>query len=192
MADNTNDVLMKVLDKGTTFPAENRTNFTTAADALAAGFTAGCFFELQSFGYSVGSAMALSKKAETSPASDAGAPATSAGKVKSDFVDIQPVSFTRTFDIASIAMFKALVASQTLDCVTVVKRKAAGAKSAGKIFLRIDFNKVLLTDLKWAEEGETVLETGSFIYREMAIQYRPQREDGSLGAVIPASWKMPS
>jgi len=180
VAHNGNDVL----NKGSPFQAESRTEFVKAPDVLRLGFKAGYFFELQDFNYSVGSQMALAKKDE-----DPDAPV---AKPKSDFVDIQPVGFTRIFDMASIALFTALVASQTLDSVTVVKRKAAGSKNAGEIYLRLDFNKVLLTSLDWSEKQDAVTEVGSFIYRELEVQYRPQRPDGTLGAIIPSSWRMAS
>lgn len=190
MAENSNDVLMKVVNKGVAFAAENRTEFAGTMDSLRVGFSVGHFFELQTFDYSVGSVTASPRTKVEDPANSAVvAPVT---KRKSDFVDIQPVGFSRLFDMASTALFTALIASQTLDSVTVVKRKAAGTMNGGEIYLRLDFNKVLLTELKWKESAEFVVETGSFIYRELDIQYRPQRADGSLGAVIPSSWKTPS
>ncbi len=192
MAEFSNDVLMKIVNKGVALTTESRTEFAKTMDSLRVGFKAGQFCELQTFDYAVGSAAALSaKKVDEAPMTDALASAV-ARKSKSDFVDIQPVGFSRVFDMASPALFTALVASQALDSITVVKRKAAGSKNAGEIYLRIDFTKVLLIGLKWKENEETVVETGSFIYRDLEIQYRPQRADGSLGAVIPASWKMPS
>ena len=187
MAENSNDVLMKVVNKGVAFAAENRTEFAKTMDSLGVGFSVGHFFELQTFDYSVGSVSALPRrKGEDATGSDSIA---LVGKSKADFVDIQPVGFSRLVDMASTALFTALIASQTLDSVTVVKRKAAGTRNGGEIYLRLDFNKVLLTELKWKESAEFIVETGSFIYRELDVQYRPQRADGSLGAVIPSSWK---
>lgn len=190
MADKSNDVLIKVVNKGVAFAAENRTEFARTMDSLRVGFSVGYFFELKTFDYSVGSVSALvEKKGEgaTDPVKGL-----SAGKKKTDFVDIQPVGFSRLVDMASMTLFTALIASQTLDSVTIVKRKAAGTRNGGEIYLRLDFNKVLLTELKWKEDEEFIVETGSFIYRELDIQYRPQKADGLLGAVIPSSWRTPS
>lgn len=210
MADASNDVLMKVVNKGHAIASENLTVFARTMDSLRVGFVSGQFFALHSFSFSVGSEFALAKrKAEAAAAAQKADEKTSLGEKptlraapvvvvplatdsNSDFVDIQPVEFTRAFDMASTALFTLLVASQTVDSITVVKRKAAGSKNAGEIYLRLDFEKVLLTELKWKENGNNVVETGSFIYRELRIQYRPQRADGSLGSVIPGDWKMRS
>ena len=100
------------------------------------------------------------------------------------------MEFTRIFDTASTLLFKALVGCETLDSISIIKRKAAGTINSGLAYLRLDFTKVLMTDLEWKDAEHIIEETGTFIYREITVRYRPQKPDGTLGAIIPMNWKM--
>ncbi len=108
----------------------------------------------------------------------------------SEFVDMQPVEFSRVMDTMSPALFQSLVDCDTLAQVSVAKRKSAGSKNSGEIYLRLDFERVLLTNLDWKDSEHLIMETGTFIYRKITIRYRPQRSDGSLGPVIQSGWEM--
>ncbi len=111
---------------------------------------------------------------------------------RAEFVDMQPVEFTRIMDSASTLLFKALVECDTLETISIVKRKAGGNNNTGGCYLRLDFSKVLVTDLSWKddEQGHVMVETGSFIYRHLTIRYRPQKDTGVLGPVIHSEWTM--
>jgi type VI secretion system Hcp family effector len=105
-------------------------------------------------------------------------------------IDMQPIRFTRIFDMASPILFQALVDCETLSSVAIIKRKAANTQNSGEAYLRLDFTKVLLTELEWEDKEHYVEETGSFIYRELKVQYRQQRADGSLGPPVAIDWKI--
>ena len=109
-----------------------------------------------------------------------------------DFVDMQPVEFTRVLDQMSSRLFQSLVDCETLEKISVVKRKATGSRNTGDCYLRLDFEKVLVTNLEWKDSEHIILENGTFIYRKMTIRYRPQKPDGTLGAVIQSEWEMQS
>jgi len=111
-------------------------------------------------------------------------------KGEDNIVDMEPITFTRFVDQASMSLFQALVAAETLDSITVVKRKAAGTDHSGEIYLRVDFTKALLTCLEWDDDELCVEEKWKFICREVKMQFRPQRDDGSLGAVVSGAWSM--
>jgi type VI protein secretion system component Hcp len=92
--------------------------------------------------------------------------------------------------MASPILFQALVDCETLSSVAIIKRKAANTQNSGEAYLRLDFTKVLLTELEWEDKEHYVEETGSFIYRELKVQYRQQRADGSLGPPVAIDWKI--
>ncbi len=206
MAEGAVDVLMRVVLTGEAMPGESRTTFvgSETSDTLRRDFIPGRFCELQEFSFSAGVASALSKKDddEEDEQDDEEEPAQGAARLRSssvrtpskapetEFADMQPVQFTRILDASSTLLFKALVGCDTLESISVVKRKAAGTSDSGQCYLRLDFLKVLMTNLEWQDAGHVMTETGTFIYREVKISYRPQKADGSLGTVIQSRWKM--
>lgn len=107
-----------------------------------------------------------------------------------DDVDIKPVEFTRIMDSMSTQLFSALVGCDTLESLTVVKRRASGRTNSGSCYLRLDFTKVLITELEWKDSQHLMIETGTFIYRKVKVLYRPQKPDGSLDVAIQAEWEM--
>ena len=204
MAERSIDVLMRVVSKGRAMQAENATAFAVdqIVDRLRADFDAGQFCELREFNFSAGAisedgppdlkaADGFAKELAKYVFDKKQAKQRREGNVGNlDAVDIQPVGFTRIFDTASTLMFQALVTCQTLDSISIAKRKAAGTSNSGEIYLRLDFEKVLMTDLEWKDDGEVIEETGTFIYRQIKVRYRPQNADGKLGSIIPMSWTM--
>lgn len=220
MAGDAIDVLMKVVGPTGPYEAESSTEFKTkpVMDLLRSGFAPGQFCELQSFSFSAGVTSSMSKKetadqkgtsafdqeamkhaAQTGrPVSDVrnemlarlGRAATPAKSSKVEFVDMQPVEFTRVMDSMSTLLFKAMVNCDTLETISVVKRKATGSANSGDCFLRLDFTKVLLTHLDWKDTGPHMIETGTFIYRKLTMRYRPQRHDGTLDVAVQTEWEM--
>ena len=220
MADSSIDVLMRVIAGGSPLEGEGQTEWSTAQDMLRNDFLLGKFCELREFNFSAGVASSMSDdededdKAKNTAAAQPGAapkpgeppkpappakaaPPTGGSKKKGkggkdhDFVDMQPVEFTRLMDRMSPRLFQALTTCETLDSISVVKRKAAGTRNSGAAYLRLDFTKVLLTQLDWKDSEQLILESGTFIYRKLKIQYRPQRPDGALGTPISTEWTMP-
>ena len=179
MASKGSDILMKVVRGGAAVLAEAQSVFLgdMKADKLLTGFEAGRFFELTDFSFNVGG----------SGTSHPGPPQ---AKGADNIVDMEPVSFTRLMDQASMSLFEALVAAETLDSITVVKRKASGTDHSGEVYLRVDFTKALLTQMEWDDDELSVEEKWKFICREVKMQFRPQRDDGSLGAIVSGGWSM--
>lgn len=216
MADAGIDVLMAVFNKGRAMQAESRTVMVVdkMVDQMRQGFEPGQFCELQEFSFSAGVGGGQSEKTRKAQkkASEASTPKAErkippsptervatlrasqlekAAKQKTvEYVDMQPVEFTRILDTSSTLLFQALTGCDTLDSISVVKRKAAGTSNSGECYLRLDFTKVLITELAWKDSEHVIIETGTFIYREVRLRYRPQKEDGSLGTVIESKWAM--
>jgi type VI protein secretion system component Hcp len=112
-------------------------------------------------------------------------------------VEMEPFSFTRQMDAASPLLFQNCFRTRAYDQVTLVKRRASGlhratgnnATVSSFAFLRIDFNAVLITGIDWdGSEAEGVKERCSFVSRAVAVQYRPQRPDGSPGDIVGGEW----
>lgn len=209
---------MRIVSANGPLAAESFTSFTTSigSDTLRDGFVPGQFCELREFSFSAGLQGSLSKSKQKQDKKDAKAAKEkertletlslaekrdrlhasqaqrSAKRNAAEFVDMQPVDFTRVMDSASTLLFKAMVDCETLQEVSIVKRKAVGSENSGECYLRLDFQKVLITKLEWKDSEHIMTETGSFIYRKVTIRYRPQKYDGRLGTVIESSWTMPS
>ena len=204
MADAGIDVLMLMKASNGPIPAESQTVFTPSKtpDPLRLGFQAGQFCELLAFEFAVGIEPAgaklpdefykkhpeLAKQLEKVKKQNAMQEETLSKSA--DIIEAQPIQFTRLFDVASPRLFQALVGCETLDQVSIVKRKASGTANSGEVYLRLDFTKVLVTELEWEDKEHYVEETGTFIYRELVVRYRQQKPDGTLGVPIPMEWKM--
>jgi type VI protein secretion system component Hcp len=104
-------------------------------------------------------------------------------------VSVQPITFSRAIDSASIQLLQYCINCTSFDSATLVKRKSTGTGVAGEPYLRMDFVGVLITDVSWSND-DPVKETCKFISRAITVQYRPQLPDGSLGAARHGFWSM--
>ncbi len=99
--------------------------------------------------------------------------------------------FDRAIDAASPVFFGCCCTSTTFDKAILVKRAPQGHQGGeanpSLAFLRIEFTKVLITGIAWAD-GDVVAEQCEFICQEMKIRYRQQKPDGSMGAEMPVHW----
>jgi len=108
---------------------------------------------------------------------------------------VRDVTFKRSVDTSSGAFLTNLVAGKGYQSASLVKRKATGGKTAankalaGDVYLRIDFEMVLVTSVDWDDDDEEVSESTTFICRKINIQYRPQLPNGELGAIKPGKWE---
>jgi type VI protein secretion system component Hcp len=202
--DHTDLFMIFVNLDGSPVPAESRTDLSSAdatSKELLKGFDPGKMFEVEKFTLSAsgdggGSTRAATEKTLKSIGGRVdhiavkNMQALQPVKKQDDAPPVQPVKFTRSIDAASLAMMQNLIDCKGYQSASLVKRKAAGGKSAGEVFLRIDFNDVLVKELEWSDDDE-VTEDCTFICRSVTISYRPQLPDGSLGAVIPGKWPAP-
>jgi type VI protein secretion system component Hcp len=101
--------------------------------------------------------------------------------------EVDKFQFERLIDSASMTLFEACCGSQTFKNVIFVKRVSMGGDKPGRAFLRIDFDKVMVTSLNW-DDGDMLNETCEFICRGFRIQYRRQQADGTLLEPISVEW----
>jgi type VI protein secretion system component Hcp len=107
-------------------------------------------------------------------------------------IQLEEVSITRQIDQASPLLFQRCFLTQDFASATLVMRKAGdlmyGPKGniASMPFLRIDFKPILITSITW-DVGDVVKEKLKFVCREIKVQYRPQKNDGSAGKNVPTT-----
>jgi type VI protein secretion system component Hcp len=108
---------------------------------------------------------------------------------------VSGISFTRAVDTTSKAFLEKIAIGEGYKSATLVKRKATGGRSAsrmlvaGEVYLRIEFEHVLITEVEWSDDDEEIKEDCKFICRKITIKYRPQLPDGTLGAVVSGSYE---
>jgi type VI secretion system secreted protein Hcp len=109
----------------------------------------------------------------------------SAGKVS-----ISSFNLMKKTDSASPALFNACCIGTHFDQVQVFLRKAGG--SAGQeAYLTYTFNEVLVDSVQWSGSSggdDTPTESVSLSYGKITIDYKPQKDKGTLGDSIIAHW----
>lgn len=103
--------------------------------------------------------------------------------------DIDRVSFSRALDKASSILLQNCIRRVVYKSASLIKRKAAGGPASGEVFLRFDFDTVLIVRCDW-DDDMPVTEKCDFIFRAVTIHYLPQLANGKLGAPIQAFWTM--
>ena len=199
------DLLMKFVRNGKPVYGETTTDLSGMSEmGLAKGFKKDCMFEVSSFTFKAGISGDESgddgKKKKSPKLGRDGKPVkpSSAGQFRKWRsgerttpypVDMQPVEFTRAVDTASVLMLEHCIHRVNFDSATLIKRKAAGSRASGEVYLRFDFTGVLITSIDW-DNDEPIKETCLFITRGVTVFSRPQLPDGSLGGTLTGFWSM--
>jgi type VI protein secretion system component Hcp len=108
---------------------------------------------------------------------------------------VRAISFSRAVDRSSAFFLSNIAIGKGYKSASLIKRKATGGMTpeqtavVGDVYLRIDFDYVLITEVSWQDDDDEVKEDCKFICRKISIQYRPQLPDGTLGAIIPGGWE---
>jgi type VI secretion system secreted protein Hcp len=101
------------------------------------------------------------------------------GEGKSSFHDL---SFTHKIDKASPLLMRACATGEHLKEATITRRKAGKGQQE---FLIIKMSDVLITAVTDADNDEGGnLETVSLAFAKVALEYRPQKADGSIDAGV--------
>jgi type VI protein secretion system component Hcp len=113
--------------------------------------------------------------------------ARSGGALKSYSSNLENVVLTKVLDNASLSLFTACTACTLIDTVTLIKRRGGGGKKL-LTYLRVVFEKVLITDFNW-DEDDVITEKISFVCRSAKIKYRVEQSSGKLDPTLPEqSW----
>lgn len=200
------DIFMFFEENGNRLPGESSTVLTVPGKArheLLNSFEPKFMFEITEFSFGVGTnageddgippELKKALKAQpdfkypTSFARQKAKPG--ATKLEDTPVTVHPVEFSRTMDTASSLLLHHTIQRTYFKRVALVKRKSAGGAAAGEPYLRMDFRGVILTEANWSNE-DPIKEQYTFEARSITMRYRPQLENGKLGASRIGFWSM--
>jgi type VI protein secretion system component Hcp len=108
---------------------------------------------------------------------------------------VKEINFSRQVDIASKAFATGLKQGHGYKSACLIKRKGAGSKdekgkaTAGDVFLRIEFEQVLVTSIDWSDDEGEIKENCKFICKKIIVKYRPQLPSGKLGSIKTGQWE---
>lgn len=107
------------------------------------------------------------------------APGAGGGAGKATFQDL---SIVHTIDKASPMLLKACATGTHVKEVTITHRKAGGTQHE---YLIVKLNEVIITGVTHGgTTGQPTSETVSLTFAKIALEYRPQKPDGSLDAAV--------
>jgi type VI secretion system secreted protein Hcp len=91
------------------------------------------------------------------------------------------LSFMHSIDKASPLLLKACATGQHLKEATITHRKAGKGQQE---YLIIKMNDVIITSVSLSDSGDGSAENVSMAFAKVDLEYKPQRQDGSLDAGI--------
>ncbi len=101
-------------------------------------------------------------------------------------INFNEFTIKKTVDSASPLIFKNAATGAHYKTVTLTMRKAGGdPQSSGQVFLKYTFGTVFTTKINWSGPGdEGPEEQVTFVYGALAVEYKTQKHDGTLGTSI--------
>jgi type VI secretion system secreted protein Hcp len=116
-------------------------------------------------------------------------PAAASGKAKGACV--KDISFVKSLDKASPLLLANAISGMTIPTATLVAVKQVGsANGAPAEYLRIELKDVVVTSVQdGGSSGSAPLEQVTLSFGSLNLQYKPQKNDGSLGDVIQTTVK---
>jgi len=109
-----------------------------------------------------------------------GATGSGAGKVSLDGFSIM-----KAVDKASVPLFKSVVGGTHFATGTITANKAGGG---GKVFLKVDFKELFVTSYQLSGSSEIPMESVSFSYKTIAIEYSMQDTKGITSSAGKATY----
>lgn len=74
-----------------------------------------------------------------------------------------------------------------------IKEAILTARKSGETqqeYLKIKFTDIIVTSYQTGGSGDVPMESISFNFAKIEIEYKPQNPDGSLGAPVRAGWDL--
>lgn len=109
-------------------------------------------------------------------------------------VSISSFNVMKNTDKASPKLFATCCSGGHFKKAVVVLRKAgAEAAKSGDDYLTYTFSKVFVDSVQWSGSTgglDTPTESVSFSFGAVKIEYKPQKDDGSLDTAVPAAWNV--
>lgn len=203
MAEKASEIFMYFCQEATPLTGECQTELAVRGrpkNELLQGFHSGLMFEISRFQFGVGIEKVenpASKEIEEFYKSSGRPPPRNKPRPKDlpreasedTAATVHPVTFTRAMDTASSQLLHHTIKCTYFRKVAIVKRKSAGGASAGEAYLRMDFRGVIIAQAGWSNE-DPIEESYTLQARAITMRYRPQLEDGTLGASRVGFWSM--
>jgi len=98
------------------------------------------------------------------------------GAGKASLSDLHVV---KNYDVASVPLFKALLAGTHIKTGVLTANKAGGD---GKPFLKVSLEELFVTSVQSSGSSEIPTESVSFSYNKIKVEYSKQNEQGVLTA----------
>lgn len=104
-------------------------------------------------------------------------------------VNVQDISFTKWIDASSPHLFLRCCNGEPIKTATLVCRKAGKEQQE---YLKLTFTDCIVSSLSTGGSGgeDRLTENMSLNFAKVKFEYTPQKEDGSLGSVIPNGWDL--
>ncbi len=100
---------------------------------------------------------------------------------------LSDLSIMKTLDKASVPLFKALTLGTHIPNGTLTAIKATGTAGA-KPFLKVTLGELFVTSLQVSGSSEIPMESVSFSYNTIKIEYSTQDDKGTMTVAGSAGW----
>jgi type VI secretion system secreted protein Hcp len=106
-------------------------------------------------------------------------------------VSMQDFHFTAQVSKASPLLMANCASGKHIATGQLTVRQASGENRSGTEFLFYKFTTVVVSSISQAGDlNERPLDSVSLAFAKVAVEYKPQKSDGSLGAVVNFAWDL--
>jgi type VI secretion system secreted protein Hcp len=103
---------------------------------------------------------------------------------------VRDITITKVLDKATPILFVNAVSGMTIPNATLVARKSAAGAAGGQEYFVMTLKDVVVTSVQDGGSTEgTPVEQISLAFGSLTLQYKPQRDDGSLGPAVQSTVK---
>lgn len=106
-------------------------------------------------------------------------------------VNVHDLSFTKNIDPTSALLFQNCCNGTHFKKATLTVRKAGGKEPVD--YLKITFEEIIVSSISTGGSGgpDRLTENVTLNFAKFHIEYKPQKADGTAGAVKEAKWNIP-
>lgn len=101
------------------------------------------------------------------------------------------LSISHYFDASSTTILEKIVAGKHFSEITIEMLKATGASASPQVYFQVKVSEAFVTKVstKGGEDG-AINQDVEFVFKEIAIGYKAQKNDGALEGSIPFEWSV--
>ena len=183
------DVLMFFKLASGPLAAESQSAALTRSDALLAGFTAGCFFEVETFSFGI--RLKSNESGEDVDFANWRAYHDTGGASSNPPFRAVPtgLTITRLIEKSSPPLLQYCLELKEISKAVLVKRESVGEETPSG-FLRFEMDTVTIKSINWSD-GEVLREAYGLEFKDLLLTYVQRRDDGSMVKSWPGEWHRP-